>query len=390
MKDIYMDHASTTIILPEVWEVMDKCGRVAYGNPSTLYNYGIQSKKIVNQSRRIIANAVGAKPEEIFFCSGGSEADNWALKGTILFSGNKKKHIITTKIEHSAVLNTCKYLEERGFNVTYLDVDKHGKISLDRLKSSLREDTCLVSIIFANNEIGTIQPIKEIGQICKENNIYFHVDAVQAVGHVPINVNELNISMLSMSAHKFHGPKGIGALYIREGTKIDSLIHGGSQERGKRAGTENVMAIAGMAKALELGIDNMHENNFKTLKVRNYIVNQISEKIDRVRFNGFGDNYIAGIISVSFEGVDGSILAYLLSEDCIYVSTSSACNSNSIEPSHVLMAIGSSYDIARGTIRISVNETNTIDEAKYAVDNLKHHIDELRNNSKRNRSMARV
>lgn len=378
MKEVYMDHASTTNILPEVWESMEKFGRFAYGNPSTLYNYGIESKKIINKSRRIIADILGTKPKEIFFCSGGSEADNWALKGTLLFKNNNKKHIITTKIEHSAVLNTCKYLEQMGFSITYLDVDKYGMICLENLKSSLRAETCLVSIIFANNEIGTIQPIKEIGQICKEKNIYFHVDAVQAVGHIPINVNDLNINMLSISAHKFHGPKGIGALYIKEGTKIDSFIHGGSQESGKRAGTENVMAIVGMSKALELSVNNMYENNLKILEVRNYIINEIIEKIDSVRFNGLADKYILGTISVSFEGVDGSILAYLLSEDYIYVSTSSACNSNSLEPSHVLMAIGLSSDIAYGTLRISVNETNTLEEAKYVINRLKYHIDKLR------------
>lgn len=377
-KYIYMDNAATTPVKKEVLEEMIPFFTEKYGNPSSVYSLGSLSKKAIEDSREKIGDTIGAKQREIFFTGSGSEADNWAIKGIAYGNKDKGNHIITTKIEHHAVLHTCEYLEKKGFEVTYLDVDEYGLIDLDDLKNAITEKTILISIMFANNEIGTIQPIKEIGLIAKERGIYFHTDAVQAIGHIKIDVDELNVDLLSMAAHKFYGPKGIGALYIRRGTKIDPLISGGGQERNKRAGTENVAAIVGMAKAIEVAYENFEEKNKNLINLRDYLMEKIESNVEYIRLNGHPTKRLPNNVNFSFRFIEGESL--LLSLDMVGIagSSGSACTSGTLDPSHVLLSIGLPHEIAHGSLRLSLGDFNTEEEIDYVVEKLVTIVDRLR------------
>ncbi|WP_313756401.1 cysteine desulfurase NifS [Tissierella sp.] len=377
-KNIYMDNAATTPVKKEVLEEMIPYFTEKYGNPSSVYSLGSLSKRAVEEARGKVANNIGADKKEIFFTGGGSEADNWAIKGIAYANKNKGNHIITTKIEHHAILHTCEYLQKNGFEVTYLDVDEYGLIDLEELKKAITDKTILISIMFANNEIGTIQPIKEIGEIAKGKNIYFHTDAVQAMGHIRIDVKELNIDLLSMSSHKFYGPKGIGALYIRQGVKIDSLISGGGQERNRRAGTENVPAIVGMGKAIELAYENLDEHNEKLIKLRDTLIQKIQSNISHVRLNGHPTHRLPGNVNMCFRFIEGESLLLSLDMEGIAGSSGSACTSGSLDPSHVLLAIGLPHEIAHGSLRLSLGDFNTEEEIDYVVEKLVKIVDRLR------------
>lgn len=377
-KLIYMDNSATTPVKKEVLETMLPYFSEKFGNPSSVYSLGSQSKVAVEESREKIAKAIGAKPKEIFFTAGGSEADNWAIKGIAYANKEKGNHIITSKIEHHGILHTCEYLEKQGFKVTYLDVDEYGVVDLEQLKNSINDETILISIMYANNEIGTIQPVEEIGQIAKEKGIYFHTDAVQAVGHIKIDVNKLNIDMLSMAAHKFYGPKGIGALYIRQGVKIDPLISGGGQERNRRAGTENVPGIVGMGKAIELAYKDIEEKNQKLIYLRERLIKGILDNIDHVRLNGHPTNRLPGNVNVCFEFIEGESLLLSLDMEGIAASSGSACTSGTLDPSHVLLAIGLPHEIAHGSLRLSLGDFNTEEEVDYVVEKLVDIVARLR------------
>jgi cysteine desulfurase len=378
---IYLDNAATTMTRPEVVEAMLPYFTEFYGNPSSVYEFSGISKKAITGARETIANALGAKSNEIYFTAGGSEADNWALIATAEAYESKGKHIITSKIEHHAVLHTCEYLEKRGFEVTYLDVDENGVIKLEELKKAIRPDTILISIMFANNEIGTIEPIKEIGQIAKENGIFFHTDAVQAFGHVPINVDEYNIDMLSTSAHKVNGPKGIGCLYIRTGIKSRSFVHGGGQERKRRAGTENVPGIVGFGKAVELAITEMDERIQKETELREYLMKRVMDEIPYTRINGHTKNRLSNNVNFAFQFIEGESLLIMLDMKGICGSSGSACTSGSLDPSHVLLAIGLPHEIAHGSLRLSLDHINTKEEMDYVVDSTKEIVAKLRSMS---------
>lgn len=379
MRDyIYMDNAATTPLKEEVLKEMTPYFSEYYGNPSSVYSLGNKSKVAVENARDTIAKYINAKSREIFFTAGGSESDNWALKGVAYGNRSKGNHIITSKVEHHGILHTCEYLEKQGFEVTYLDVDQYGMIDLDDLKNAIKDETILISIMFANNEMGTVQPIKEIGEIAKEKNIYFHTDAVQAMGHIEIDVDDLNIDLLSMSAHKFYGPKGIGALYIRTGVKIDSLIQGGAQERRRRAGTENVPGIVGMAKALEIACENMEESNKKLIFLRDKLIKDIQAKIKYTKLNGHPDKRLPGNVNISFRFIEGESLLLSLDMEGIAGSSGSACTSGSLDPSHVLLSMGLSHEIAHGSLRLSLGDFNTEEEADYVVENLVEIVDRLR------------
>lgn len=375
---IYMDNAATTSLKKEVLDKMMPYLTESYGNPSSVYSLGSKAKVAVEKAREQVANAISANKKEIFFTSGGSEADNWAIRGIAYKYKDKGNHIITTNIEHHAVLHTCQYLEKQGFEVTYLDVDEDGLIDLEDLKDAITDKTILISIMFANNEIGTIQPIKEIGQIAKEKNVYFHTDAVQAIGNIEINVNELNIDLLSLSAHKIHGPKGIGALYVKRGVRLDSIISGGGQERGKRAGTENVSGIVGLGKSIEIATRNIEENNKELIKLRDSLIKKIEDNIDYVKLNGHRTKRLPGNVNICFEFIEGESL--LLSLDMVGIagSSGSACTSGSLDPSHVLLAIGLPHGIAHGSLRLSLGLDNTEEEIDYVVENLIEIVDRLR------------
>ncbi len=379
---IYFDNAATTRILPEVLESMMPYLTENYGNPSSFYDIGKRSKQALEQSRESVAKLIGAKPEEVCFTSCGSESDNWAIQGAArLGQENAKKHIISSQIEHHAVLHTLKSLEQEGFEVTFLPVSDDGLVDTESLKCAIREDTCLVTIMFANNEIGTIQPIKQISEICGQKQILFHTDAVQAFGSVEIDVNQLGIDMLSVSGHKVHAPKGVGALYIRSGVKIPNFIHGGNQEFGRRAGTENVASIVGFGKAVEILGAQMSQKNQYILGLRNQLLDHILSNIPKSRLNGDRDKRLPGNINVSFEGIEGESILLMLQRYGICVSTGSACTSGSLEPSHVLLAMGLSPEIAHGSLRITLSKLNTqqeIDEFKKVLPNV---IAELRNRS---------
>ena len=377
-KYIYMDNAATTRVKQEVLEEMLPYFSEYYGNPSSIYSLGGKSKNAIEIARERVAKAINADPKEIYFTAGGSEADNWAIKGVAFANRNKGNHIITSKIEHHAVLHTCEYLEKQGFRVTYLDVDEYGFVNLEQLRNSITDDTILITIMFANNEIGTIQPIKEIGQIAKEHGIYFHTDAVQAVGHVKIDVNELNIDLLSMASHKFHGPKGVGALYVRKGVKIDSLIAGGGQERNRRAGTENVPGIVGMGKAIELAYEHLDENNEKLIRLRDRLIKKVFENIDHVRLNGHPTKRLPGNVNLCFEYIEGESLLLSLDMEGIAASSGSACTSGSLDPSHVLLAIGLPHEIAHGSLRLTLGDFNTEEEVDYVVEKLTEIVARLR------------
>ncbi len=353
-QTIYLDNAATTRVRPEVVEAMLPYFTELYGNPSSVYEFASPAKQAITAARETIAGALGAKPQEIYFTGGGSESDNWALKATAEAYQAKGKHIITTKIEHHAILHTCEYLEKHGFEVTYLDVDEFGTVKLDELRKAIRPDTILISVMFANNEIGTIQPVKEIGAIAKEHGILFHTDAVQAFGHEPINVDELNIDMLSASGHKLNGPKGVGFLYIRTGVKIRSFIHGGAQERKRRGGTENVPGIVGLGKAAEIAMANLEENKEKEAKLRDYLIGRVLKEVPFTRLNGHPTERLSNNANFAFQFIEGESLLIMLDMDGICGSSGSACTSGSLDPSHVLLAIGLPHEIAHGSLRLTL------------------------------------
>ena len=377
----YFDHAATTKTKEEVLKEMIPYFTLNYGNASSIYTIGRKSKKAVEEAREKVAKAINATSKEIYFTSCGSESDNLAIKGVAYANREKGNHIITTKIEHPAVLHTCQHLAREGFEITYLNVDNDGLISLQELEEAITNKTILISIMFANNEIGTIQPIKEIGQIAKKHNIYFHTDAVQAVGNVRIDVRDLNIDLLSMSAHKFYGPKGVGALYARTDVKFDKIQDGGHQERNKRAGTENVAGIVGIGKAIELIYKNFDEYNNKLLNLRDYYIKQIKEKIQYVKLNGHRTKRLPGNANISFKFVDGEALLLNLDTKGICASTGSACTSGSLDPSHVLLAIALPHDVAQGSLRITFGEDNTKEDVDFLVDTLVNVVEKLRDSS---------
>ena len=371
-KMIYLDNAATTKTAPEVVEAMLPYFTEMYGNPSSVYDFAGKSKDAVTKGREQIANVLGAKKEEIYFTAGGSEADNWALKATFEAYKSKGNHIITTKIEHHAILHTCEYLEkERGAKITYLDVDENGVVKLDELEKAITPETILISVMFANNEIGTLQPIKEIGMIAKEHGILFHTDAVQAFGQVPINVDELGIDMLSSSGHKLNGPKGIGFLYIRKGVKIRSFVHGGAQERKRRAGTENVPGIVGFGVAAERAMHSMADRTAKEVLVRDHLISRITSEIPYVKLNGHPKKRLPNNVNVSFQFVEGESMLLMLDSFGICASSGSACTSGSLDPSHVLLAIGLPHEIAHGSLRLTLSEETTMEDADFVVDKLK-------------------
>lgn len=380
-KLIYLDNAATTAILPEVLDKMMPYLTEYYGNPSSVYGLAGVSKEAIDKSRKTIADFIGAKENEIYFTAGGSEADNWAIKSAALAKKAKGKHIITTKIEHHAVLHTCEFLEKNGYEVSYIDVDEDGVVKLDELKKAIRPDTILISVMFANNEIGTIQPIKEIGRIAKENGILFHTDAVQAFGHLRINVDELNIDMLSASGHKFHGPKGAGIMYIRNSVKLEPLIHGGAQERKRRAGTHNVPGIVGMGAAIELADKNLEANAEKEIAIRDHLIERVMKEIPHVKLNGHKTNRLPNNANFSFSFIEGESMLMMLDAKGICCSSGSACTSGSLDPSHVLLAIGLPHEIAHGSLRVSMSEETTMEDIDYLVDNLKAIVERLRSMS---------
>ena len=377
-KTIYLDHAATTATRPEVVEAMLPYFTENFGNPSSIYELGANNKNAITNARDVIAKSLGTNSANIYFTAGGTESDNWALVATAEAYSNKGNHIITSKIEHHAVLHTCEYLEKRGFEVTYIDVDENGIIKLDQLKAAIRPTTILISVMFANNEIGTIQPIKEIGAIAKEHKIFFHTDAVQAYCQIPINVDEYNIDMLSASGHKLGGPKGIGFLYIRKGVKIRSFIHGGGQERRRRAGTENVPGIIGLAKAVEIGMDTMEARKEHELKLRELLISRIYKEIPYVRLNGDHYNRLPNNANFSFQFIEGESLLIMLDMAGICGSSGSACTSGSLDPSHVLLAIGLPHEIAHGSLRLTLGEENTEEEINYVVEKIKEVVAKLR------------
>lgn len=381
-KVIYLDHAATTATRPEVVEAMLPYFTENYGNPSTVYELGSKNKSAVTHSRETIAKALGTDAANIYFTAGGSEADNWALVATAEAYKNKGNHIITSKIEHHAILHTCEYLEkERGYEVTYIDVDENGIIKLDELKKAIRPTTILISVMFANNEIGTIQPIKEIGAIAREHGILFHTDAVQAFGQIPIDVDELNIDMLSSSGHKLNGPKGIGFLYIRKGVKIRSFIHGGAQERKRRAGTENVPGIVGFGKAVEIAITTMDKRIKQETELRDYLIDRILAEVPYTRLNGDRERRLPNNANFSFQFIEGESLLIMLDMAGICGSSGSACTSGSLDPSHVLLAIGLPHEIAHGSLRLTLGEDNTREEMDYVVEKIKGIVERLRSMS---------
>ena len=378
---IYLDNAATTKTSPTVLEKMLPYFSEYYGNASSIYSIGAKSKEAITASREIIANTLGALPEEIYFTAGGSESDNWALKATAEAYASKGKHIITSKIEHHAILHTCEYLEKRGYDISYIDVDENGVIKLDQLEKAIRPDTILISVMFANNEIGTIQPIKEIGEIAKKHGILFHTDAVQAYGQVPINVNELNIDMLSSSGHKICGPKGIGFLYIRKGVKIRSFVHGGAQERTRRAGTENVPGIVGYGQAALEAVSTMEERTKKEIELRDYLIDRMLKEIPYSRLNGHRTKRLPNNANFSFQFIEGESLLIMLDMEGICGSSGSACTSGSLDPSHVLMAIGLPHEIAHGSLRLTLGADTTKEDIDFTVEKTKAIVERLRSMS---------
>lgn len=378
---IYLDNAATTKTAPEVVEAMLPYFTEHFGNPSSVYGFAAANKEVITRQREIIADTLGAKSNEIYFTAGGSESDNWALIATAEAYASKGKHLITSKIEHHAILHTCEYLEKKGFEVTYLDVDENGIVDLEQLKSAIREDTILISIMYANNEIGTIQPIREIGAIAHEHGILFHTDAVQAFGQVPINVDEDQIDMLSASGHKLNGPKGIGFLYIRKGVKVRSFIHGGAQERRRRAGTENVPGIVGFGKAVERAVSTMEARTKKERELRDYLIERIEKEIPYCRLNGDRTKRLPNNVNFSFRFIEGESLLIMLDMKGICASSGSACTSGSLDPSHVLLAIGLPHEIAHGSLRMTLSEETTKEDLDYVVENLKEIVGNLRSMS---------
>lgn len=377
-KLIYLDHAATTPMSEEVRVAMEPYLKEKYGNASTVYGPGTEARKAVERARELIAETLQAKPSEIYFTSGGSESDNWAVKNLAASYKSKGRHLITSKVEHHAVLNSCEYLQKLGYEVTYLNVDESGRISLEELSDAMREDTTAVSVMFANNEVGTIEPVYQIGKLAREHQVVFHTDAVQAYGQIPVSVQYYQIDLLSASAHKFHGPKGVGFLYIREGIKLPSYIHGGSQERGKRAGTENVAGIVGMGKAAELAHRNMRIRIQREIMLRNYLMERVLHEIPDARVNGHRNRRLPGNVSVSFRGVEGASLLILMEEDGICASGGSACNTGESRISYVIEALGVPDDYAPGTVRLTLGKDTTKEEIDCAVESLKKNVGILR------------
>ena len=380
-KMIYLDNAATTKTAPEVVEAMLPYFTEYFGNASSVYGFAGNSKEAMTKARETIAASLGAKSNEIYFTAGGSEADNWALKATAEAYKAKGNHIITTKIEHHAILHTAEWLEKNGFEVTYLNVDENGVVKLDELKAAIRPETILISVMFANNEIGTIEPIKEIGAIAKEHGILFHTDAVQAYGQVPINVDELNIDMLSSSGHKLNGPKGIGFLYIRKGIKIRSFVHGGGQERKRRAGTENIPAIVGYGAAVERAISTMEERTKKEMELRDYLIDRVLKEVPYTRLNGHRTDRLPNNANFSFQFIEGESLLIMLDMEGICGSSGSACTSGSLDPSHVLLAIGLPHEIAHGSLRLTLSDETTKEDIDYVVEKVKEIVARLRSMS---------
>ncbi|MGG7057474.1 cysteine desulfurase NifS [Clostridium tertium] len=381
MKNVYMDYAATTFVKPEVLDEMMPFFTEKYGNPSSFYGISRETKMAIDKARGRVAKALKCDQNEVYFTGGGSEADNWAIKGIASAHRKKGNHIITTKIEHHAVLHTCEYLEKQGFEVTYLNVDKEGFIDLEELKNAITDKTILVSIMFANNEIGTIQPVKEIGEICRERKVLFHTDAVQAVGNIPIDVKEMNIDLLSLAGHKIYGPKGIGALYIRKGVRIDNLIHGGGQERARRAGTENTASIVGLGKAIELATDNLEEHNKRLTILRDKLIDGLL-KVPHTRLNGpRGDKRLPGNSNITFEFIEGESILLSLDFEGVCASSGSACTSGSLDPSHVLLAIGLPHELAHGSLRLTLGDGSTEEDVDYVLEVVPPIIERLRNMS---------
>lgn len=378
---IYLDNAATTKTAPEVVEAMLPYFTEHYGNPSSVYGFAAENKEAVSKQREIMAGALGAKPNEIYFTAGGTESDNWALKATAEAYESKGRHIITTKIEHHAILHTGEYLEKKGFDVTYLDVDENGLVDPEEVEKAIRPDTILISVMYANNEIGTIEPIREIGAIAKEHGVLFHTDAVQAFGQIPINVDECHIDMLSASGHKLNGPKGIGFLYIRTGIKIRNFIHGGAQERKRRAGTENVPGIVGLGKAVERAVSTMKERAEKEKEVRDYLIEKVLKEIPYTKLNGHPTKRLPNNANFSFRFIEGEAMLLSLDMAGICGSSGSACTSGSLDPSHVLLAIGLPHEIAHGSLRLTLNEEITKEDIDYVVENLSRIIGNLRDMS---------
>lgn len=378
MKEVYVDHSATTKLDKKVLEAMLPYLEEDYGNPSSLYRLGRKAKETVENSRQNIASIIGAKPEEIYFTSGGTEANNTLIKGIARTYKKKGNHIITSKIEHPSVLDSCKALEKEGFEVSYVNVLENGQLDIEDLNNKIKESTILISVMYANNEIGTIQPIEEISKIAKEKGIYFHTDAVQAIGSMDIDVEKLGVDALTLSAHKFYGPKGIGAFYIKKGVRFEKYISGGHQEKNKRAGTENVAGIIGMAKALELSREDLEENNERIKSLRDYYLDEVKKRIPHIKINGYLINRLPGNANISYEFIEGESLLLYLDLKGIYASTGSACSSDSLEPSHVLLAIGVPHEIAHGSLRVSIGKNNTKEEIDYLVDNLVEIVGKLR------------
>lgn len=378
---IYLDNAATTKCASQAVEVMLPYFSEKYGNASSVYGLGSESKKAVDHARQIIADSLHCTPQEIYFTTGGSESDNWALIATAEANEKKGKHIITTKIEHHAILHTCEYLEKRGFEITYLPVDKDGLISIEDLKNAIRPDTILISVMFANNEIGTIQPMEEIGSIAKEKGILFHTDAVQAYGHVPIDVEKLHLDFLSASGHKLNGPKGVGFLYIRKTVRIGAYLHGGAQERGRRAGTENVPGIVGLGVAVELAMKNMEENMAKETQLRDYLISQMEKNFINCKLNGSRTKRLPNNVNFSFPFIEGESMLIMLDMKGICASSGSACTSGSLDPSHVLLAIGLPHELAHGSLRLTLSHENTQEEMDTVVNELKKIVERLQDMS---------
>lgn len=379
MKEfVYLDNAATTKVRPEVVEAMLPYFTEIYGNASAVYDFGQKCKQAMEDARETIATSIGTKAANIYFTAGGSESDNWALKGVAEAYGDKGKHIITTKIEHHAILHTCAYLEQQGYEVTYLDVDADGLVSPEELRQAIRPDTILISVMFANNEIGTIEPIAELGEIAHEHGIIFHTDAVQAYTQVPIDVEKMHIDLLSASGHKLNGPKGIGFLYIRQGLKLKSFIHGGAQERKRRAGTENVPGIVGLGKAVEIAMETMEERTAKESALRDYLIARIEEEIPFAKLNGHRVKRLPNNVNFCFRFIEGESMLIMLDMAGICGSSGSACTSGSLDPSHVLLAIGLPHEIAHGSLRLTLGDENTKEQVDYVVDHLKEIVAKLR------------
>jgi cysteine desulfurase len=379
---IYLDNAATTSVRPQVFEAMKPYYLENYSNPSSVYSFAGQAKKAMEDGRQLLTQTLNASsPTEIYFTGGGSESDNWALKGVAESYKEKGKHIITTKIEHHAILHTCEYLEKHGYEVTYLDVDENGLVTPEQVEAAIRPDTILVSVMFANNEIGTIEPIAEIGKVAHDHDVLFHTDAVQAYAHVPIDVQKMNIDMLSASGHKFHGPKGIGFFYLSNKVKMGALIHGGAQERSRRAGTHNVPGIVGMAEAARLAFASLEETQEKEKKLRDYLIERIEKEVPYCRLNGDREKRLPNNVNFCFRFIEGESLLILLDQNGICASSGSACTSGSLDPSHVLLAIGLPHEIAHGSLRLTLSEDNTMEEMDFVADQVKKIVERLRSMS---------